>query len=41
MPQPGGVIRAEAEALDGEILEVTITGTVKTGPETEERTLEE
>ena len=41
VPQPGGVIRAEAEALDGEILEVTITGTVKTGPETEERTLEE
>ena len=35
----GGVIRAEAEALDGEIAEVAITGPVRTGPETAEKAL--
>ena len=41
VPQPGGVIRAEAEARDGEIAEVAITGTVRTGPETAEKALGE
>ena len=40
VPQPGGTIRAEARAENGRVTEITITGFVPLGEETEERILE-
>ena len=41
VPQPGGIIRAEARAENGKIREVSITGFVPMGEETAERILQD
>ena len=41
VPQPGGIIRAEARAENGRICEVSITGFVPMGEETAERILQD